>query len=129
MKISAVLLGLLLIAVTVSPGELAETDEVPPPVSCCYSLTQWKIPLRMLQSYQNTSAQCPLAAVISSFIYGARVVEVWGPMGDALSTTSKMPSLHSFKTKRGKQICADSTQKWVNDYMKFLDQTSPNLQA
>ncbi|XP_075798419.1 C-C motif chemokine 8-like [Microtus pennsylvanicus] len=98
MKIPAVLLGLLLIAVTVSPGELAETDEVPPPVSCCFILIQRKIPLRMLQSYQNTSAQCPLAAVI-------------------------------FKTKRGKEICADSRQKWVNDYMKFLDQTSPNLQA
>ncbi|XP_038183522.1 C-C motif chemokine 8-like [Arvicola amphibius] len=98
MKISAVLLGLLLIAVTVSPGELAEPDEVPPPTSCCFSLTQRKIPLRMLQSYQNTSTQCSLAAVI-------------------------------FKTKRDKQICADPTQKWVNDYMKFLDQKSQTLQA
>ncbi|OBS79577.1 hypothetical protein A6R68_22221 [Neotoma lepida] len=98
MKISAALLCLLLIAATISPGELAEPDEKPLPVSCCYRVTSKKIPLRVLQSYTKTSTQCPLAAVI-------------------------------FKTNRGMHICVDPKQKWVNDYMKLLDQKSQTLQA
>ncbi|CAO2644511.1 C-C motif chemokine 8 [Lemmus lemmus] len=73
MKTSAVLLGLLLIAVTVSPGELAEPDEVPPPVTCCFSLTQRKIPLRVLQSYEKTTSQCLLAAVIFKTKRGIKI--------------------------------------------------------
>ncbi|XP_031209211.1 C-C motif chemokine 8-like [Mastomys coucha] len=96
MKIYAVILCLLLVAVTVSPEELAGSDKTP--VSCCYSLIKLKIPLRVLQSYKRSNnIQCPREAVI-------------------------------FQTKRGKLICADPTQKWVNEYMVILDQKSQALQ-
>nr|XP_006990125.1 C-C motif chemokine 8 isoform X2 [Peromyscus maniculatus bairdii] len=64
MKISAMLLCLLLVAATISPGEMAEPDEVPLPVACCFSVISRKIPLRRLQSYTKTSTQCLLTAVI-----------------------------------------------------------------
>ncbi|CAH6785784.1 C-C motif chemokine 8 [Phodopus roborovskii] len=98
MKISAMLLCLLFIAVTVSPAELVESDEAPLSISCCFSVTFRKLPFAMLQSYSKTSTQCDMAAVI-------------------------------FKTKRGREICADPTQKWVSKYMKLLDQKSQTLQA
>ncbi|XP_005077137.1 C-C motif chemokine 8 [Mesocricetus auratus] len=98
MKISAMLLCLLLIAVTVSPGELAEPDESPIPNTCCFSVISRKLPFLRLQSYSKTSTQCAMAAVI-------------------------------FETKRGRQVCVDPTQKWVQDYMKLLDQKSQTLQA
>ncbi|XP_041521244.1 C-C motif chemokine 12-like [Microtus oregoni] len=64
MKISVVLLGLLLIAVTVSPGELAETDVVHIPVTCCFEKAK-KIPMKRLKSYSRiTSTHCPWEAVI-----------------------------------------------------------------
>ncbi|XP_028615221.1 C-C motif chemokine 8-like [Grammomys surdaster] len=98
MKISAVLLCLMLIAVTVSPMKLAGSDTTSLPVTCCYSVTNRKIPLRMLQSYKRISnIHCPQEAVI-------------------------------FQTKRGFSVCADPTEKWVNTYMKILDQKSQILQ-
>ncbi|KAK7830005.1 hypothetical protein U0070_003460 [Myodes glareolus] len=109
MKISAVLLGLLLIAVTVSPGELAKTEHSarPPnslfiklfsgvvyvPVTCCYS-TAKQIPMRRLKSYRTiTSSQCPWEAVI-------------------------------FRTILDREICADPKEKWVENAIKNLDQKS-----
>ncbi|XP_052051058.1 C-C motif chemokine 8-like [Apodemus sylvaticus] len=95
MKIYTVLLCLLLIAVTVSPQE--QTGPATP-VTCCYSVTNRKIPLRMLQSYERiTGTQCPREAVI-------------------------------FHTKRNRFICVNPAQKWVNEYMKILDQKSQILQ-
>ncbi|XP_034363438.1 C-C motif chemokine 8-like [Arvicanthis niloticus] len=97
MKICAVLLCLMLIAVTVSPMELAGSDE-PSLQVCCFSVTNKKIPLRILQSYERiNNSQCPREAVI-------------------------------FHTKRGISVCADPTAKWVNAYMKILDQKSQILQ-
>ncbi|XP_051014078.1 C-C motif chemokine 8-like [Acomys russatus] len=102
MKISVALLCLLLLAITVIPGEMAQPELVPDAMSlqvhCCYSVINRKIPFQRLQSYRRLSTiQCPMEAVI-------------------------------FKTKRGRLICADPRQKWVNDYMMLLDQMSPTLQ-
>ncbi|XP_021069716.1 C-C motif chemokine 8-like [Mus pahari] len=96
MKIYTVLLCLLLIAVTVSPEELAGPDKTP--VSCCFSVTTRKIPLRVLQSYERiNNNHCHREAVI-------------------------------FQTKRGRSICVDPKQKWVQEYMEVLDQKSQILQ-
>ncbi|MEJ1272335.1 chemokine (C-C motif) ligand 8 [Cricetulus griseus] len=64
MKTSAMFLCLVLIAVTVSPGELAEPGDTPLPISCCFSVSSRKLPFHWLKSYRKTSTQCAMAAVI-----------------------------------------------------------------
>lgn len=63
MKIYAVLLCLLLIAVPVSPEKLTGPDKAP--VTCCFHVLKLKIPLRVLKSYERiNNIQCPMEAVV-----------------------------------------------------------------
>ncbi|XP_028615222.1 C-C motif chemokine 12 [Grammomys surdaster] len=93
MKIST-LVGLLLIATTISPQVLAGPDAVFTPVTCCYNVVKQKIHIRRLKSYRRiTSSQCPREAVI-------------------------------FRSILDKEICADPQEKWVKDSINHLDQKS-----
>ncbi|XP_055475808.1 C-C motif chemokine 8-like [Psammomys obesus] len=98
MKIYIVLLCLLLTAVTVSPEEQAGPDKAFVPVSCCFAAIKRRIPFKMVQSYRR----------ITSIQCSWEAVV--------------------FKTKKGRLICADPTENWVNDYVVLLDQKSQSLQ-
>ncbi|XP_005077023.1 eotaxin [Mesocricetus auratus] len=67
------------------------------PVSCCFAMTSKKIPKPLLKSYKKI--------------------------------TNSRCTLRAivFKTKLGKDICADPKQKWVQDAIKHLDQILPTL--
>ncbi|XP_057632051.1 eotaxin-like [Chionomys nivalis] len=62
------------------------------PASCCFVMTSKKIPKQLLKSYKK---------ITNSRCTQKAIV---------------------FKTKLGKDICADPKQKWVQDATKYLDQ-------
>ncbi|CAH6785786.1 eotaxin [Phodopus roborovskii] len=89
MKISSVLLCLLLVAAAFTSQVLAHPGSIS--ASCCFVMTNKKIPKPLLKSYKKiTNSRCTLKAIV-------------------------------FKTKLGKDICADPKQKWVQDAIKHLD--------
>ncbi|XP_032768386.1 eotaxin [Rattus rattus] len=62
------------------------------PTSCCFTMTSKKIPNTLLKSYKRITNN---RCTLKAIV---------------------------FKTKLGKEICADPKKKWVQDATKHLDQ-------
>ncbi|KFP87499.1 PREDICTED: C-C motif chemokine 4-like [Acanthisitta chloris] len=89
MKVSAALLGLLLLAASFSQT-LCGPDGSNRPV-CCFSYTQHKLPQNLILRHYSTSTSCPKAAIV-------------------------------FITKKGRQVCANPSDTWVQSYLQSLKQ-------
>uniref|UniRef100_A0A5F7ZI24 C-C motif chemokine n=2 Tax=Macaca TaxID=9539 RepID=A0A5F7ZI24_MACMU len=73
------------------------SDSVSIPITCCFNVINRKIPIQRLQSY-------------------TRITNTQCPKEAVI-----------FKTKWGKEVCADPKERWVRDSMKHLDQMFQNL--
>ncbi|XP_012871884.1 PREDICTED: C-C motif chemokine 8-like isoform X1 [Dipodomys ordii] len=83
---------LCLLLMVLSSQVLAEPDSATIPTTCCFTVSTKRLPIQQLESYRRI-------------------------------TNSKCPQKAViFQTKRGKLICTDPKQKWVQTSMKILDQ-------
>ncbi|XP_005077022.1 C-C motif chemokine 12 [Mesocricetus auratus] len=94
MKISTALLCLLFMIASISLQVSTAPDAVFIPVTCCYEMATKKIQMRRLKGYR-------------------RITSTQCPWEAVI-----------FRTILDKEICADPKEKWVENYIKHLDQKS-----
>uniref|UniRef100_A0A4W5MTT5 Chemokine interleukin-8-like domain-containing protein n=1 Tax=Hucho hucho TaxID=62062 RepID=A0A4W5MTT5_9TELE len=65
------------------------------PKKCCFTFADRQIPRGRVVGYTKTSQQCSNPAILVAAVM--------------------------FKTQAGRQVCARSSDRWVKDYINFLD--------
>ncbi|TKC35483.1 hypothetical protein EI555_004130 [Monodon monoceros] len=110
MKVPAAALAVLLCPMALCSQVFSAPFEADTLTACCFSYNAWQLPREFVADYFETSSQCSKPGVMEPRI----------PLLDS-SVCNSFVLLQSFQTKRGRQLCANPSEDWVQEYITDLE--------
>ncbi|KAB0396097.1 hypothetical protein E2I00_004565 [Balaenoptera physalus] len=118
MKVPAAALAVLLCPMALYSQVFSAPLEADTLTACCFSYTAWQLPRKFVADYFETNSQCSKPGVMREGWRGHREPRI--PLLDS-SVCNTFVLLQSFQTKRGRQLCANPSEDWVQEYITDLE--------